>query len=125
MTAKFNKLPVILLSILWLISSGIMIAAKILARTSLGGLGQIAGVLFIVGLIVYYLRSAPKAADLPELEPMIWPKLNYTASLLLIMGVLVVIFIMGIAVHPWLVLVVALTLIAVWVIITHREHLTP
>ena len=124
MTTKFS-LPVILLFMLWLFSSGVMIASYVFKHPNLGGFGQIAGILFIIGLIVYLIRSAPKSTDLPDIQPILFPQLNYIATLFLILGVLLLLFLLGIVVHPWLVLVAALTLIAIWVIITHRVRLTP
>jgi hypothetical protein len=124
MKTKFN-LPVTLLSVLWLFSSGILIATYVFQQPNLSGFGQIAGLLFIIGLIIYLIRSAPKSTDLPDIQPIFFAKSNYISTLLMILGVLILLFVVGIVVHPWLVVVAALTSCAIWIIITHRSHLTP
>jgi hypothetical protein len=75
-------------------------------------------------LILYLGRSQPNAVDLPDLEPTLFPNLSYTKTMLLILVGLVILFLIGIAIHPWLVLVVGLTLIAIGVIITQRQYLS-
>ncbi|MCB0078847.1 MAG: hypothetical protein KDD73_15655 [Anaerolineales bacterium] len=120
-----DRLPAITLFILWLIASGLMLGGHLLRQPELGGLGTLAGLLFIVGLILFLLRSPPQSSALPEIAPLLPLRRGYGATVALILAVLILLFVVGLAVHPWLVLVIALTLMAVGLIVAYRSHVTP
>lgn len=110
--------------LLWLVASTLMVAANFLGQSNLSSYGQIAGLLFIIALIVYLMRSPPDAAHLSDLERVLLPRLGYIPTLVLILGVLVLLFLVGIVLHPWLVLIAALTFIAIGLIIAQRQELS-
>ncbi|MDJ0756155.1 MAG: hypothetical protein QNJ45_21680 [Ardenticatenaceae bacterium] len=114
----------ILVAVLWLIASGLMIATQSMAQINFNGFEQIAGVVLILALIIYLMRTPPNATDMPDIQPLLLPRLGYGMTLLVIVGTLVALFLLGIIIHPWLVVVAALTLIAVGVIIKLRQHLS-
>ena len=118
-------MPRLATGLLWLVASSIMLVVLLFDQSSLSGYGQIASILFIVALLVYLGRSKPIVADLPDVEPMVLPKFQYVHMLLLILGILVLLFLVGIVLHPWLVIIAALTIIALWVIIRQRQRLSP
>lgn len=120
-----NRAPVAITALLWLIASLFMSTATFFGQPNISGYGQIAGILYIVALIIYLLRTEPNAATLPDLQPLLLPGVSYINTLLLILGVLALLFLAGILLHPWLVLVAALSLVALWLIIKWRHHLSP
>jgi hypothetical protein len=115
---------ILVIALLWLIASSVMLVTYTLGQPNLSGFGQIAGLIFILGLIIYLGRTQPNAADLPDIQPIVFPRLSYGKTLLLILTALVFLFLAGIILHPALVLIAALTIIAVWVIITRRQLLS-
>ena len=123
-TSTRPKILQTLLVILWLIACGIMIGALVSGQENLSGFGQLAGIAFILVLMLCLGRSKPNAADFPDVEPSLFPKLRYSKMLLLILGVLAILFLIGIVIHPWIVLVVALTLIAIGIIVKQRQYLS-
>ncbi|MEO0759268.1 MAG: hypothetical protein AAFY78_20615 [Cyanobacteria bacterium J06648_16] len=113
-----------LLGTLWFVSSGVLLLSSALGRSQLSAYGNVASLVFILILIVYLWRAPPLAADLPDLESLADLHLGYGKMLLMILGGLVVLFLVGIVVHPWIVLVAALSLVACTVVIAQRRSLS-
>ncbi len=115
-----TKAALIVLTVLWLLAGSLTVVTSTEAR----GVGAVAAILFVCALVFHLGRSRPYARDLPDMVTVSLPRLKYLPALALTVGVLLALFWVGGLFHPWLVLVTALTSIALWVIGTRRRQLS-
>jgi len=84
----------------------------------------IASVSFISTLIWHLAHSPPPAIARPDLAPIVLPKLGFHRMLWSIVAALVVLFVIGITQHPWVIVLTALSAIAVRVMVAWRSQIT-
>jgi hypothetical protein len=110
--------------ILWLFATGILIAVQFFDQTNLSGFGQLIGSVFIIFLIIYLSYKQHNLVNLPNIQRPTFLGLGYGITLLIVLGTITFIFCLGIIFHPWLVLIVVLSLVAVLIIIKKRHLLS-
>ncbi len=120
------RVPLIVLGgLLWLVTV-IGMAAQVLTdpdRFDARGLvGLLSGVAFVAVMIVLLARMPPSTGELPEIGPMLRPGLAYRHSLLRLIGSAAALFVAGLFVGPWMAVVAALTVTAIWLIIRWRDR---
>ena len=114
------------LVLLWSVVAAAMIANLVTDQWLLSAslITGVASVGFIITLIWGLAHSPPPANALPDLAPIVLPTLGFHRMLWSVVAALVVLFMIGITQHPWVIVLVALSAIAVWVMVAWRSQIT-
>jgi hypothetical protein len=123
-TSKKNRRLDILVAMLWLFSSGILVAVQVFNQTNLNIFGQLIGSVSVLFLIIYLSYKQHNIVLFPNIQPPSFLGLSYSKTLLLIFGVILISFLLGIIIHPWLVMIAVLSLVAIFVTINQRQYLS-
>lgn len=108
------------LALLWLVSIASMALSLATDFKGTRGIAGLTSLLFILMLIVFLSRTPPHAAELPDLTPLVAPRLGFWAMVLMIMSIIVLVLCIGLIVNPGLILLVIICLIALGIMITWR-----
>ncbi len=114
----------VLLAALWLAATGLLLTASTVDAALLRGLGQIAGLGFILALIALLWKPVGQRADWPAIQPIIGHPKGFLPTVFVVLVAFLLLFAAGPVVHPWLAVVTGLTIIAVLIMIRRRAQLT-
>lgn len=112
------------IALLWVIAIAVTGVPLFLGLSDLAIFGGLVSVAFIIALIWHLSHTGLLATNLPNLSPIALPNLGFKEMLGTIVVMLGLLFVIGIMLHPWVVLGVALALIALRIIVFWRRRLS-
>jgi sterol desaturase/sphingolipid hydroxylase (fatty acid hydroxylase superfamily) len=115
------------LAVLWATSALGACVRLCLGARSPSTLTLLAGIscfLFIVALVWHLSQADPSAFELPDISPLITPRLGFLGTLGTIIVSLGLLFVIGVALHPYIALMVAFSSIAAWTALAWRRRLS-
>ena len=108
----------VLLASLWLVSVTGMALSFVPSLSASRVVAALASLLFIVTLIGQFIRSAPHASDLPDLTPLVAPRLGFWDMTAAITLNILLLLVLGLMISPGLSLLAAAGLTALAMVIT-------